>query len=122
MPIAIRHDAGRLAFTCTGRLGFDDILAALKDAYARPGCGGGVKEWWDLSACEGVVLKPDYITRLGEFEGLQAGIHGKPRCAVYAPDPVLFGMARMYQMVWTRSPLTIRAFRDRAEAEAWLAG
>jgi hypothetical protein len=40
--------------------------------------------------------------------------------AIIAPRDFLFGMARMYQILRDESPVEVRVFRDRGEAELWL--
>lgn len=43
------------------------------------------------------------------------------RIAVYAPQPVLFGINRqIVQLSGAREGETVRVFTDRAEAEAWI--
>ena len=44
------------------------------------------------------------------------------KLAVIAPRDLLFGMARMYEMLRDDSPVEVRVFRERDEAESWLAG
>ena len=40
--------------------------------------------------------------------------------AIVAPRDFLFGMARMYEILRSDSPVEVRVFRDRAEALQWL--
>ena len=40
--------------------------------------------------------------------------------AIIAKRDFLFGMARMYQILRDESPVEVRVFRDRGEAELWL--
>ena len=44
------------------------------------------------------------------------------KLAIVAPRDLLFGMARMYEMLRDDSPVEVRVFRERDEAESWLAG
>ncbi|HEU4557727.1 MAG TPA: hypothetical protein VFS20_07750 [Longimicrobium sp.] len=43
------------------------------------------------------------------------------RIAIVAPADVVFGIARMYQMMTEGSGTTVAVFRDPTEAMAWLA-
>lgn len=42
------------------------------------------------------------------------------RFAIIAPRDFLFGMARMYEILRSDSPVEVRVFRDRPEAVQWL--
>ena len=42
------------------------------------------------------------------------------RCAIVVSNDVEFGMARMYELMASGDPLTVRVFRDMEEAESWL--
>jgi hypothetical protein len=42
------------------------------------------------------------------------------KLAIVAPRDLLFGMARMYEMLRDESPVEVRVFRERNEAESWL--
>jgi hypothetical protein len=45
---------------------------------------------------------------------------GEGKLAIVAPTDVLFGMARMYEILRDDSPIEVRVFRERDEAESWL--
>jgi hypothetical protein len=45
---------------------------------------------------------------------------GKGKFAIIAARDFLFGMARMYEILRDDSPVEVRVFRDRHEAELWL--
>ena len=42
------------------------------------------------------------------------------KLALVAPQDELFGLGRMYQMLRDSSPVEVRVFRERSEAEEWL--
>ena len=42
------------------------------------------------------------------------------KLAIIAPRDLLFGMARMYEILRDGSPVEVRVFRDRDEARSWL--
>jgi hypothetical protein len=42
------------------------------------------------------------------------------KLAIIAPRDLLFGMARMYEILRGDSPVEVRVFRERDEAESWL--
>lgn len=42
------------------------------------------------------------------------------KVAIVAPRDFLFGMARMYEILRDGSPVEVRVFRERGEAESWL--
>jgi len=42
------------------------------------------------------------------------------KLAIVAPRDVLFGMARMYEILRADSPVEVQVFRGRDEAESWL--
>jgi hypothetical protein len=45
---------------------------------------------------------------------------GESRLAIVAPRDELFGLGRMYEFLRGDSPVDVRVFRERKEAELWL--
>lgn len=73
----------------------------------------------DLSALDGInVSFPDIeelaLNRIDSYRGHRV------KSAIYAPAPLAFGLARMYEQLMRRSPIEVRVFSDLPAAAAWL--
>ncbi len=101
------------------RILFPEVIATMNAIYDDPAYRGQ-NELWDLSESSEIKLSADYRAALPQFQAAEAKIIGHPRCAILCPTTVIFGMAKMYEMLWTSSPLRLKAFLDRAKAEAWV--
>jgi hypothetical protein len=74
----------------------------------------------DLTALERTDIDYAAVTRILDYrESLPEPDRGS-RIAVVASEPHLFGMARMVELRTTAHARTVRAFREREEAEVWL--
>ena len=121
MPfIVFRDDARRhLEVTASGALTFDDFTAIFRLR------GGELRDYTlllDASAATANVSTEEL--RAAADTAKQAAIVQGPRAqlAVVALDDSVFGLGRMYERLCERAGLdTIRVFRDRGEAERWLA-
>ena len=121
MPITYRYDdvTNRLVTRCEGAVLFADVVAHFRnlgrDARIKPRCD--------------VALDLSFQTRLpsvDQLDDISAIIEDTSeiipfgRCAVVAPEDLVYGLGRMFQgFTW---PLFtgIKVFRNNADAIAWL--
>jgi len=65
-------------------------------------------------------LSPEEIRTIREQDDRLAAVLPQLVTAVVAPNDFIFGMSRMWEMLTERPGWSVRAFRSRPEAEAWL--
>ena len=106
---------------CVGRLTIDDVEAAAThmldriEALADP----PRNMLWDLRQSE-LALSQEETRRLVAFIAGRVG-RSTGRTAYVVANDLAFGVMRVYQALRRAEDPSIRIFRDRAEAEAWVA-
>lgn len=81
----------------------------------------GMNELVDVAQGELTQLSSAGLRQLQEFtEGFLGEQATAMRTAVYAPDDLPYGLARVYSALAETSPELISIFRDREEARLWL--
>lgn len=53
-------------------------------------------------------------------KNVDSTVHHSSKVAIAAPNDEFYGFGRMYQMLREGSPVEVRVFRSRNEAEQWL--
>jgi hypothetical protein len=122
MPIEAKVDERRgfVEIVFAGEVTESELAAALESFYA---------ESWStfplglLDLC--AVAATDVSAGLIREAVGRAEKHVDPRLAsgkfaIVAPLDFLFGMARMYEILRSDSPVEVRVFRERREALLWL--
>lgn len=103
------------------RLGLDQAATVLKDLIAddrlRPGPSGLI----DTTELVGLDLVALDIRQLASIAEQADALWEGGRWAVVAPRDLVFGMARMYQLIRSGAPYEIEVFRTRDDALSWLA-
>lgn len=121
MPISYRidSDASIVRIELSGTLQSKEIqqtvAALLSDPAFRPGTSilsnhVGLR---DIATMEIVQSIIPLLEQVGERVG-------RCKCAVVVPRDASYGMARMVEVYAEKTPVAVRAFRTRDEAEAWL--
>lgn len=122
MPIRLVIDkaAGLIRTTATGRVAGDDLLGYYRALRAHPDFRSNLNEIFDASDVEAVDVTADDVRRLSATteEFTRRGV--PVRVAIVARGDLAFGLSRMYEMLQVQSLNTVRVFRDRASAEAWI--
>lgn len=121
MPLTWDIDTSRkrVVVWLEGVLVEDELLAQGSELLENPQLRPGLDLLSDHTALEGVA-SPEFVRNGVEFLGRLASVLGSYRCALVAPGEAAFGMARMAALLSERTPVTVMAFRERAEAEGWL--
>ena len=83
-----------------------------------------LNELVDLTDADLHEITPDGLGKLASmFQQIftDAGVESC-KTAVYSPEDLPFGLARMYENYAAESPETVHVFRDRDAAIEWLTG
>jgi len=124
MPITFlrNDDEGYLEIKYIGQISDSELLSAYKSYFSRDDALPVLNDLTDLSEADLAHLSrdaiqelADYITRSYEKSGVKS-----LKTAIYAPDPLKFGLARMYEAISYDTPQHIEIFKDREEAIRWL--
>lgn len=119
MPASYRVDAEQkmIFSTATGAVTDADLRAHQKSLLADPGFDPGFSQIWDFQGVEEVQVSNGTLKELAASRSFSA----ESRRAVVAPRDLVFGMARMFEMLHQQAPEAFRVFRTSEEARAWLA-
>jgi hypothetical protein len=124
MPIAFSSDEDTtfVLMTYVGRLSDEEFLTAWEGYYESSQWTPGLNELNDLSQTDLREITTDGIRRLAEVANTVHASHGvsSVKVAIFAPDPLPYGLARMYGAMASESPELIRVFRGMDEARSWL--
>jgi len=121
MPIETTRDPQRnlTIHVVTGPAREDEMYAALE----VPGDGVPTRDvLWDMSLADVMHVTPGILRQFAK-RAAELGVDRKGgRTAVVAPEDLQFGLARMSEVFvdMESSPYSLRAFRTREEATAWL--
>ncbi len=122
MPIAYTiDDERRLVLTVSsGTLSDADVMqhkAALRD---DPRVTRDMKELSDVRAIERLDITEVGIRQMTRFDRDAAASRGGHTLAIVATEDIIFGMARMYEMLTEENVRSVQVFRDIDEATRWL--
>ena len=123
MPIETTHDPQRdlTIHVVTGPAREEEMYAALE----APGDGVSTRDvLWDMSGADVMQVTPGILRQFVK-KAAELGVDRKGgRTAIVAPEDLQYGLARMSEVFadMVSSPYSLRAFRTREEAIAWLEG
>jgi hypothetical protein len=118
MPTSYRIDErlGMIFSSASGVVTDDDLRGHQRAVLADPGFDPRFSQIWDFQGVEDVEVSNEALRALAESKSYSA----ESKRAVVAPRDVVYGMARMFQMLHEEAPEAFRVFRTPAEARAWL--
>ncbi len=121
MPITYRIEAERgwIVTECTGGVTLPQVVAHFDALERDPDCPPRLDVLLDLSGMTSLPDSPQ-IRAAAERVGLVPNIVFG-RCAIVATREALFGMARMFEVFARGHFAAVHTFRQRREAEEWLA-
>ena len=125
MPITYQIDpaAFRVTIRYTGVIADGDLMEAFARLYRDPAHRPGMAELSDCREVERIDVTSTGLQRLAEMTSRLLDARATPwKVAVVVGQDVLFGLARMYELLREGSPEHVMVFRDVGEAERWLAG
>jgi hypothetical protein len=121
MPFSYRIDAEkrRVFTTASGVFTYKEAVTLIKRMGADPEFDPAYTELADLTGIERVEMATEQIAELA----LMLVFAPESKRAIVAPNPLYFGMARMYESHHEASSGgSARVFADMAEAVLWLDG
>lgn len=121
MPFQIQGDAQIIRIILAGELTIEEIsnlgreLARLEAGFEKT-----PDRLTDLSAVEKGEF--DYATLEGLAQRSRSRVYpNRFKSAIVAPQPLQFGLSRIFQTLSDNPTINLQVFRTRAEAEIWLA-
>jgi hypothetical protein len=124
MPITFTVNKSENYFICkpVGIITGTESLESWKNFLQGEEWLPGLSEFTDLSEANMSEFTNDDVTRLASYiEGVYKKhnvTHAKN--AIYSPNDLPFGLARMYSIYASESPELVQVFRDKEEAMQWL--
>jgi hypothetical protein len=122
MPVTYQIDkaSGIIHTQCTGRVTLEEVIGHFQELERDPECPDHLDVFLDLTH-QATLPRPDELKEVS-FELARV----RPRvqfgsCAIVANRDALFGMLRMFEVLAEQAFRETRVFRDRSEAQAWLA-
>lgn len=120
--IAFHYDRelGARVATFSGTVDDAELLGAYRSLLASPDYDPRVNDLVDMRPVTRFDVTGDAIRDLVRaFSPLDAAMV-QTRLAIVAGSDLVFGMARMYELLRSDTPEDIRVFRDMDVARAWL--
>ena len=117
---AIDSALGVVFTKATGVLTDDDLVGHKQNLLRDPGFKPGMVELSDVRGVERLEVTPEGIRGFVTQDKADADRLRGFKLAIVASQDVVFGMARMYQMLTAENPLNVNVFRDMEKARVWL--
>jgi hypothetical protein len=123
MPICytIDSDNDRVVVRFSGTVRDQDLFSTFGALYDDPRHRIGMPELTDCRELQRADITTAGLRALARMTGAKLDPAQKPwKVAVVAPQSVVYGLARMYELLREGSPEHVAVFRDLAAAEQWL--
>ncbi len=124
MPISFTVNQGKGYFTAkySGKISLEELIHEHQAFFQTGEWHPRLNALVDLQDADFTETSNQDIDHLAlYFESfLKSRSTGELRTAVYAPDDLLYGLARVYEAVTTFPALTVRVFRSFEEAKEWI--
>jgi hypothetical protein len=118
MPVTYHIDLGReIVFsTATGRVTDAELWAHQDQLRADPRFRPHFRQLFEVRAVDQVEVTVEGVRRLAARNPFGAGA----KRAAVADHAVVFGLARMFELLTDRTPDEMQVFTDMTEARQWL--
>jgi hypothetical protein len=122
MPVTYILDAkARLIRTrCVGNVTLEEVLAHFRELEKDPGAAGRLDVFLDVSETTSLPFGFQIAAVADQLRKVRQTVRFNA-CAVLTQSDALYGMMRVFQVMTEPYFQALRVFRDRAEAETWLA-
>lgn len=122
MPVTYILDAeARLIRTrCIGNVTLEEVLAHFRDLEKDPGAAGRLDVFLDVSETTSLPFGFQIAAVADQLRKVRQTVRFNA-CAVLTQSDALYGMMRVFQVLAEPYFGALRVFRDRGQAEAWLA-
>lgn len=102
-------------------LGIDSLKSGIRQYFEHSHCQTGQRVIWDARNLEGIDLTLEELYEFGIFLTQYREQRGQGKSAFVVKDALMFGLARMHQMLNEQKIDTrFEVFRDFDAAELWL--
>lgn len=88
--------------------------------YAHPELRPGMDTVFDVRDLDVRGMTSEDMEYIGSLNRDQASRRGEVRVALLVDGPLQYGIWRMHEVLGESPNLTLRVYRDPAEAEAWI--
>ena len=121
MPITYEIDvqAGLIVTIATGVLTNQELLEHKRRLSRDPNIRAGMVELSDVRGIDRLEVTAEGVWQFVAHDGADGARFADYRLAIVASEAVVYGMARMYQMMTERSA-TVAVFKTMSDARAWL--
>lgn len=117
--VEVRDGLGRVHYR--GEFTVEGFTAAFERLLQDPGFQSGMPCVWDCTEATGAGIDAGGLETIGRLVQKNAARRGPGKTAVVAGEGVVFGMARMYDLMLDgRRENPFQVFRNMADARAWL--
>jgi len=106
--------------TASGRVRYADLIDYYHRLRSHPDFADDLSIIFDTTPSEGFDLDFDDVSRLSTVNEQFTQLDPPLNVAIVAPGDLAFGLSRMYETLKNASPSSVKVFRDRAAAEAWV--
>jgi hypothetical protein len=117
----INRELGFIETHCTGEVTFDEVLCHFQQLEAEPSLPGRLDVLLDLDGTTTLPESGQLLEVTRAVDRLKAKVQWGA-CAIVASRDALFGMSRMFEVFAEGLFVRISVFREREDAERWLAG
>lgn len=122
MPIHFTKDENENYFITkfVGQVTDSEMIDAYKGFIESDDWNSQLDELVDLSELNAIDITSNGLERLGSYFSFSLKKReASPIVSIYAPSHLSYGLSRMYTVI-AENYATLRVFRDRQEAKAWL--
>ena len=120
MPVRYEFEGQLFRMSFEGSYSTDEVLEAYTAALADPAFPSDARFLMDVTRSTSLAKRTsEDIQRVADFLGPQAGRIGS-RCAIYAAEPIHFGLMRMAQVFGETHGVETAVFYEVAPALEWL--
>ncbi len=116
----IESDLGVVFTTATGVLTDDELLAHKLTLSRDPSFRPGMVELSDVRGVGRLEVTPEGVRRMVAVDAVGSDRPSNHKLAIVVAQDVVFGMARMYEMLSDPAGTSVRIFRGMDEAKDWL--
>jgi len=118
MPASYHIDPERRTIfsSATGVVTDDDLKGHQSRLRSDPAFDRTFNQLWDLRGVAEARVTNGAIRTLADSRSFDAGA----RRGMVAPQDLVYGLARMFEMLHEQAPEDLRIFRTLEEAERWL--
>ena len=122
ITFSINHNDGYLIATYIGQITDEELLDSWKDFFQGDEWIPGLNELADISQADLTGITSGGLDNLVSYATKIYAKHNihSVKIGIYAPEPLQFGLARMYEAFTFENPQTVKVFRCMEEAKFWL--